>query len=53
MSEKKRKRRGKIVDLVRERGGVSVGALAEIFDVSMQTIRRDVDIICDAEAFRR
>ena len=53
MSEKKRKRRGKIVDLVREIGGVSVGALAEIFDVSMQTIRRDVDIICDAEAFRR
>ena len=53
MSAKKRNRRSQIVELVHERGAVSVGSLAEIFDVSMQTIRRDVDIICDAEAFRR
>ena len=30
-----------------------MGSLAEIFDVSMQTIRQDTDIICDSETFRR
>ena len=53
MSAKKRNRRKQVVDLTLERGAVSVGALAEHFDVSMQTIRRDIDKICDGEKFRR
>lgn len=53
MSYSKSKRREKILALVNERGAISVGALAELLDVSMQTIRRDVDELCDGESLRR
>lgn len=53
MSTKKRNRRDKIKEIALEQGVVSVGALAELFDVSMQTIRRDVDVLCDGEILRR
>ncbi len=53
MSSKKRKRRASITALVGERGAVSVGALAELLDVSMQTIRRDIDALCEEEGLRR
>ena len=53
MSAKKRKRRASIVELVHERGAVSVGALAEILDVSTQTIRRDIDKLCEGDTLRR
>ncbi len=53
MSTNKRNRREKIMALVLERGTVSVGALAETFDVSMQTIRRDIDELCENENLRR
>ena len=42
MSAKKKKRHKLIEDIVLERGALSVGALAEVLDVSTQTIRRDV-----------
>ncbi len=53
MSSKKRKRRETIAALVSERGAVSVGALADLLDVSMQTIRRDIDALCENEGLRR
>lgn len=53
MSSKKRKRRAAISELVLERGAVAVGSLAERFDVSMQTIRRDVDALCEGEMLHR
>ncbi len=53
MSAKKRKRRASIVDLVNERGAISVGALAELLDVSTQTIRRDIDKLCEGGTLRR
>lgn len=53
MTYSKRKRREKIMTLVQERGAISVGALAELLDVSMQTIRRDVDELCEGETLRR
>lgn len=53
MSEKKRKRRDSILGLVQERGVMSVGALADLLDVSMQTIRRDIDVLCEGDTLRR
>lgn len=53
MSSKKRARHEVILDLVQERGVISVGALAELLDVSMQTIRRDIDDLCANEGLRR
>lgn len=53
MTYNKRKRREKIMAFVQERGAVSVGALAEALDVSMQTIRRDIDELCEVENLRR
>ena len=53
MSGKKRTRRDRIMALVLERGAISVGALAELLDVSMQTIRRDIDGLCEEEGLRR
>ena len=47
MSAKKKKRHKLIEDIVLERGALSVGALAEVLDVSTQTIRRDVDKLCE------
>lgn len=53
MSSKKARRREAIAALVLERGAVTVGSLAERFDVSMQTIRRDVDTLCEGDMLHR
>lgn len=53
MSSKKRKRREAISALVMEQGAVTVGSLAEKFTVSMQTIRRDVDALCEGDMLHR
>lgn len=53
MSSKKQRRREAISALVLEQGAVTVGSLAERFDVSMQTIRRDVDTLCEGEMLHR
>lgn len=53
MSSKKRRRREAITALVLEQGAVTVGSLAERFDVSMQTIRRDVDALCEGDMLHR
>ena len=53
MSAKKRKRRSTIVEIVHERGTISVGALAEMLEVSTQTIRRDIDKLCEDDSLRR
>ena len=53
MASKKIRRRDLIQQVVQERGGVSVGALAEMLGVSTQTIRRDLDILCDIDGLRR
>jgi len=39
--------------LVAERGAISVGALADLLEVSMQTIRRDIDALCAEGGLRR
>lgn len=39
-------RQDKLVDLVQQRGFVSIEAMADHFDVSTQTIRRDIDQLC-------
>lgn len=53
MSSRKLARRKRILNLVQERGVISVGALAELLDVSMQTIRRDIDDLCASEGLHR
>lgn len=53
MSSKKVRRREAIVALVVEQGAVTVGSLADRFDVSMQTIRRDVDTLCEGDMLHR
>ena len=53
MSAKKNKRRKHIEKFVLERGAVSIGALAEILDVSTQTIRRDIDKLCEGGLLSR
>src|SRR3546814_223911 len=53
MASKKIRRRELIQQVVQERGGVSVGALADMLGVSTQTIRRDLDMLCDGENLRR
>lgn len=53
MASKKIKRHDMIHQVVQERGGVSVGSLAEMLGVSTQTIRRDIDILCDGKTLRR
>ncbi len=53
MSKKKQMRRKNILGIVQERGAVTVGALAEMLDVSTQTIRRDIDKLCEGDALRR
>ena len=39
-------RHGKIVNFAREQGFVAIGTLAETFDVTPQTIRRDINTLC-------
>lgn len=53
MTTKKRNRRKRIAGIVLELGAVSVGALAEMLDVSTQTIRRDIDKLCEGDTLRR
>lgn len=53
MSSKKRQRRDQITDIVLERGAITVGALADLLDVSTQTIRRDIDTLCEGDTLRR
>lgn len=53
MSSKKRRRREAIAALVLEQGALTVGSLADRFDVSMQTIRRDVDALCEGDMLHR
>ncbi|WP_119460961.1 DeoR/GlpR family transcriptional regulator [Rhodospirillaceae bacterium SYSU D60014] len=46
-------RQEQIVDLVRRRGFVSIEALAEHFAVTPQTVRRDINALCDRDLLRR
>jgi DeoR family glycerol-3-phosphate regulon repressor len=46
-------RQEQIIALVRERGFVAIEALAEHFDVTPQTIRRDINQLCDHGFLRR
>ena len=50
---KKQKRRDKILAMVLDRGTVSVDALADSLGVSTQTIRRDIDKLCEGDTLRR
>lgn len=42
-----------IIDLARQGGFLSIEALAEQFSVTPQTIRRDINTLCDANLLRR
>ena len=53
VSKKKHKRRDEIISIVLEHGAVSVGTLANKLDVSMQTIRRDIDKLCEGDKLNR
>lgn len=53
MSLKKEKRRKAISALVLDQGAATVGSLAEQLNVSMQTIRRDVDALCEDDMLHR
>jgi len=53
MASKKIRRRDMILQVVQERGGLSVGSLAKMLGVSTQTIRRDIDLLCDGNTLRR
>jgi DeoR family glycerol-3-phosphate regulon repressor len=46
-------RRERIVELVRRDGFVSNDALARLFEVTPQTIRRDINALCEAGRLRR
>ena len=46
-------RMGKILHLVRAQGFVSIEALAERFKVTPQTVRRDINALCDQDLLRR
>ncbi len=46
-------RHGKIVNLAREQGFVAIGTLAETFEVTPQTIRRDINILCKQGLLQR
>jgi len=46
-------RQEKLVDLVRQRGFISIEAMAEHFNVSNQTIRRDIDELCQMKKLAR
>ncbi len=41
------------MEIISERGVITVGALAETLDVSTQTIRRDIDKMCEGDDLRR
>lgn len=46
-------RQEQILALVRQRGFVSIEALAAHFEVTPQTIRRDINLLCEKELLRR
>jgi len=46
-------RQAGVLDAVRERGAISVEALAERFGVTLQTVRRDVKLLSDAGLLAR
>ena len=46
-------RRAQIVDLVRRQGFVSIDALAQRFAVTPQTVRRDINALCDQAVLQR
>ena len=46
-------RQQQVLDLVHQRGFMSIEALAEHFSVTPQTIRRDINQLCDRELLRR
>lgn len=53
MSAKKIKRREAIVEFTHHQGSVSVDELAARLDVSAQTIRRDINDLCELNVLRR
>jgi len=46
-------RQEELVDLVRDRGFISIDSMAEHFNVSTQTIRRDIDLLCQMKMLAR
>jgi DeoR family glycerol-3-phosphate regulon repressor len=46
-------RQERILEMVRRRGFVSIDALARAFEVTPQTIRRDINQLCELELLRR
>jgi DeoR family glycerol-3-phosphate regulon repressor len=46
-------RQQQILDLVRKRGFMSIEALADHFSVTPQTVRRDINQLCDRELLQR
>jgi DeoR family glycerol-3-phosphate regulon repressor len=46
-------RQQQIIELVRKRGFMSIEALAEHFSVTPQTIRRDINQLCESELLQR
>ena len=46
-------RQQQILELVRERGYVSIEEMAQLFVVTPQTIRRDINQLADANLLRR
>ena len=46
-------RQAKIVELARQKGGVTVEQLVAAFEVTPQTIRKDLNVLCDRGALRR
>ena len=53
MSLKTDTRRAKIVEVTRERNVVSIDLLSDLLGVSAQTIRRDINQLCDQNILRR
>lgn len=48
-----RTRHDQIINLVHEQGFVAIGTLAEVFSVTPQTIRRDINILSKQDRLRR
>jgi len=46
-------RQAQIVELARKKGGVTVEQLVDAFGVTPQTIRKDLNLLCDRGALRR
>ena len=46
-------RQQQILELVRERGSVSIEEMAQLFVVTPQTIRRDINLLAEADLLRR